>query len=303
MKTMIQKIIHQTGPTNKQIWHPLWNKCQSSWKQEFPTFEYRFWSDEEIDDLIKSNYAEYYQTYSEFPVHIMKIDFIRFCIMHSFGGIYCDLDFFCYKNFGNYIKSPKNSVWLVENPFGNDPIENSLMISSEPGHPFWLDCMNTSIKRFNETKTFRKKNLDDISIISSDKQYGMKLRPHLVFHLTGTNLISSVYRKWRNKPNTLINTLSGRLFNNLDTAYFPEIITRHCHTGVWGKENLKIIEENNNKHYDSIRGIPLHDFDFYTDYSNGQYIKTNEILHQMMNWDRNDIDGVPELESTEFTYC
>lgn len=293
---MTPKIIHQTGPTDISRWHPLWFKCQETWKTKFSDFEYRFWNDEDIDDLILTYYPEYYQMYSEFPVHILKIDFVRLVIMHRFGGIYADLDFYCYQNFYDSVKS--NDVCLLENPFGNDPIENSLFCS-KPNHPFWIDCMNEVQTRYNETKRFRKKNLEDIKIISSDKQYGLKFRPHLIFHLTGTNLISSVYRAMKHKYN--IKTLSGRLFNNNDTSYFPEIITRHIHTGVWGKENQDIIE-NDKSLISLLRNIPIDTFDFYLDYSNGEYIKSDEQLIQMLNWDKNSVEPLPYNVTSEFTY-
>jgi len=123
---MIPKIIHQTGPSNISNWHPLWFPCAQSWKNQFPTFEYKFWNDAQIDELVRTEYPDYWEMYQNFPIHIMKIDFVRLCFMHKFGGIYADLDVFCYQNFYSELKE---SVYLLENPMGNDPIENSLMCS------------------------------------------------------------------------------------------------------------------------------------------------------------------------------
>ena len=133
---MIPKIIHHTGPSNKDNWHPLWFKCRESWLKCFPNHEHRFWNDEDIDNLVYNNYPQYWEMYNSFPVHIMKIDFIRFCFMDKFGGIYADLDYYCYKNFEHVLV---NDSYVVENPFGNDPIENSLM-ASVPNSFFFKQC-------------------------------------------------------------------------------------------------------------------------------------------------------------------
>ncbi len=280
---MIPKIIHQTGPTNKDNWHPLWFKCQESWLQQFPDYDYRFWNDKEIDQLVKEKYPQYWEMYQNFPVHIMKIDFVRFCFMDTFGGIYADLDYYCYKNFSDQLT--QNS-YVVENPFGNDPIENSLMCS-EPNSLFFKKCLEKTKQRFDEVKKRDKDKLDLVSVISTNEQYGKLLRPYLVFYISGTNLLSSVYRENKN----LVSTLSGYQFNNLDYSYDKCYYTKHVHTGTWGKENLAAI--NKEKEFASLRNIPISQYNFYYDYSNGQYKREYK-----MDYDKNDVEPLPSLASS-----
>lgn len=277
---MIPKIIHQTGPSNTDEWHPLWLKCQSSWKTHFSNYEYKFWNDEEIDELVKTNYPEYWEMYQKLPVHIMKIDFVRFCIMDSFGGIYADLDFYCYKNFSEVLV---DKSYVVENPYGNDPIENSLMCSA-PNSIFFKKCMLKSMNRFNEVMTSDPSKIDFIKKIATDQKYGKILRPYLVFYITGTNLLSTVYRE--NK--SIVSTLDGFCFNNLDYSYDPCFYTKHIHTGTWGKENLAIL--NKNKDFSVLRNIPVDSYDFYFDYSYGHYKKNYQ-----MDFSKNDAEPLLNL--------
>lgn len=285
---MIPKIIHQTGPTEKSKWHPLWEKCQQSWVQNFKDYEYRFWNDQDIDNLVKNEYPEYYEMYQDFPVHILKIDFVRFCILHKFGGIYADLDYYCYDNFSEFLKS---NVHLVENPFGNDPIENSLM-ASVSGDPFFIECMNEVKTRYDFIKKTRNQSLCDIKSISRDENNAFIYRPYLVFYITGTNLISSVYRK--NKD--LVNTLPGSIFNNLDISYHPTYKAKHVHTGLWGKENIELIQ-NKKFNYAEIFEFGKHkklpfdvlDYDFFTDYTNGNF----SLYNLGLNLDKNNSDPIP----------
>lgn len=282
---MIPKIIHQTGPSNKSDWHPLWFKCQESWLKTFPDYEYKFWNDEEIDNLVEKNYPQYWDMYKNFPVHIMKIDFIRFCLMDLFGGIYADLDYFCYKNFSHLLIE---NCYVVENPFGNDPIENSLMCSV-PNSLFFKKCLEKAFLRYNEVKERDNSKLSLVRTISENKEYGKILRPYLVFYITGTNLISTVYREHTN----LVSTLPGTTFNNLDYSYNENYYAKHIHTGTWGKENLDTFDKE--KQFATLRNIPVRYYDFYHDYSNGDYERQYN-----MNFEKNDVEPFPNLNTN---YC
>jgi hypothetical protein len=276
---MIPKIIHQTAPADSSKWHPLWSRCQQSWEENFEEFEYHLWTDEDIDDLIYTHYPQYWEMYQQFPVHIMKIDFVRFAIMHHCGGIYADMDYYCYQNFYNELTHP---VYLVENPYGNDPIENSLMCS-QPGHDFWIHCMDMVRQRFDCVKKNNPDLLENIKIISADRNYGLKLRPYLVFYIAGTNLIASAYRTKMNDPD--VGTLSALYYNNCDISYDPSYRARHIHTGLWGKENQQLTELLA-KEYQALRNIPVETYDFYYDYSNGNYLKDSYTL----DWSKNDCE-------------
>lgn len=263
----IPKIIHQLAPIDKNKWHPLWEPCQNSWKTAFLNFEYKLWDDDSIDIFIQEEYPEYCNMYDELPTHIMKLDFVRFAILHKFGGIYADMDMFCYMNF--YHEFGKPTCYVVENPYGNDPIENSLL-ASIPNHKFWIQCMELSLSRHNDIKKNKTDYFNDISKISTDTENGTLIRPFLVFHITGTNLISTVYRK--NKYE--IGVFPGHLYNNNYISYHPKFRTKHIHTGLWGKENIEI-KEKRPELYNKLNDISIEEFDFYIDYSNGNFLRTN----------------------------
>lgn len=280
----IPKIIHQTAPSDKSTWHPLWEQCQHSWKENFPDFEYRLWSDEDIDELIKEQYTQFWDMYSNFPAHIMKIDFVRFAILHHCGGIYADMDYYCYQNFYDELSG---AAYVVENPYGNDPFENSLMCSAK-GAEFFMKCMELSLERYEYTKKVNPDMLTNVSIISKDKKFGLVLRPYIVFYITGTQLISSAYRKYK----YLVSPLSGMLFNNNDVSYDPMYKAKHVHTGLWGQENIELAEDLKDS-YANLRNIPIEQFDFYHDYSNGKYLK-----QPYLNIDKNDNEPQPSFMSS-----
>jgi len=135
----IPKIIHQTAMADKSKWNPIWEKCQKSWKEKFPDFEYKMWTDEDLDEFIKTNYKDFYDTvYSKYDKNIKKIDAARYFILYQYGGMYADMDFECKKNFWDQI--PQDKVSIAESATPGEQYQNALMISPK-GEPFWLDVI------------------------------------------------------------------------------------------------------------------------------------------------------------------
>jgi len=188
----------------------------------------------------------------------MRIDFARFCILHQYGGIYADMDVYCYKNFYNELT---NNLYVQEAPYGYingvTPVENALMLS-EPKNSFWISCMELSCKEFDKVR-FMKNELD----LSNKNLF-------TVLYIAGPELVLKAMIK---NPE-LVDILPGILYNNHGLSYHPEYRTKHMLTGMWGKEAT----DNRNEYikelsqYSDLTGVTIESFDFYTDYTNGGYL-------------------------------
>lgn len=137
----VSKIIHQTAPGDKSKWHPIWKHCQESWKTKFPDYEYKFWSDEDLENFIATKYPWFLDTYKGYDKTIKRVDSARYFILYEYGGIYADMDFECINNFEHLL--PEHKVSIAESPWKDDDREggrelyqNALM-ASPPKHPFW----------------------------------------------------------------------------------------------------------------------------------------------------------------------
>lgn len=289
----IPKIIHRIAPKDRNRWHPIWERCYLTWQQHFPNFEHKMWNDEEgIDNLVKEHYPHYWETYQLFPAHINRLDFVRFCILHKFGGIYADMDMFCYRNFYDDLT---HSLHIVEAPYGEEFLESSLMIS-QSNHNFWIDCMESSQKQFNEQVKTRKITVP----FNNDRAI-----QYILQSVAGPNLICKVWKKWHNTE--YVKTLPGIIFNNHGMSYHSEYRTKHMMTGMWGKESLDyLIEHFDTKNikqelghnyikemqnYVALNDITVDTFDFFHDYTNGG-MKTwfvpnieNVMNESVMNYD------------------
>jgi mannosyltransferase OCH1-like enzyme len=266
----IPKIIHHIAPADRSRWHPIWEKCYPSWHQHFSNYEFMMWNDEQdIDNLVRDHYPQCWKLYQDFPVHINRLDFVRFCILHKFGGIYADMDMFCYSNFEHEIT---HAIMIVEAPYGDEFLESSLMIS-EPNHPFWIDCMEMSSQQYYTQVKHRNIKVP----FNNDRA-----TQHILTTVAGPNLLCRVWRKWHKSDQ--VKTLSGVIYNNHGMSYHPEYRTKHLMTGMWGKESVQEIIKHSDKDvrstlsesyikemqkYVDLTGVSIDTFDFYKDYTNG----------------------------------
>ena len=112
-------------------------------KEKNPKYRHYLWSEKTVDFLIKKYYSDYWLFYSFLDPVIRKVDFARFFILHFYGGIYLDIDYYCIKGFDDYFRDyPQDltkNIILHKSCYGNW-ITNSIMLSKEK-QSFWLYCM------------------------------------------------------------------------------------------------------------------------------------------------------------------
>ena len=105
-------------------------------------WEYKFWSDKDLDLFIKQTYPDSYDMWLTLTPKIKRIDVSRYYILHHFGGVYMDMDFHLRKDIepllrGARIFSYKSYQAVVK---GWEFFGNAFM-ASEKGEDFWLDLI------------------------------------------------------------------------------------------------------------------------------------------------------------------
>lgn len=229
-----------------------------------------FWDDRAIDQMVHDHYPQYYPMFRDLPLQIMRVDFSRLCMLHLHGGIYADLDMFCYRNFFDELDAC--AVHVVEDPTGLYILENSLMIAP-PGHDFIQDCMDLCLERYRYLCTNHPWWQSTVKASLRYDDLEVRPRHHFVFWLTGSDVLALMYRR---NPGR-IKTLTGRLFNNVASIYDPELRTRHLHTGLWSP----------NQRPGPIRGVgtDFESWDPFVDYSLG-----DRPADTGLHWDKNNAD-------------
>tara|TARA_R110002020_G_scaffold193841_1_gene394410 strand:- start:338 stop:946 length:609 start_codon:yes stop_codon:yes gene_type:complete len=94
----MNKIIHQIfldiglGPIED---HPIYMDSIHTNITMNPDWEYKLWTDKDVDKLIEEQSETIRDMVKDFPTRMFLCDFIRPIILKKYGGIYMDLDVCC----------------------------------------------------------------------------------------------------------------------------------------------------------------------------------------------------------------
>ena len=119
-------------------------------KAQNPEFEVKVWGPKEARALLVEKYPQFVEKFDGFPYPIQRSDFSRYAILHAEGGIYMDIDYVLKKPLQDVIDhidadkhlSTKGAfVNETPNSFLMRRLSNSMMLSREPGHEFWMHAM------------------------------------------------------------------------------------------------------------------------------------------------------------------
>ena len=134
----IPKIIHQIwiGPRKFPKKYSDWAE---TWKLLNPTWEYKFWTEKEINSLRFIN-----RSYFDNSKNIgFKTDLARYEILNLYGGLYLDTDFECIRPIPNYLLNYEFVSCIV---FSDTPqIANGMMMSKK-GSKLIKSLINNIIK-------------------------------------------------------------------------------------------------------------------------------------------------------------
>ena len=98
---IIPKIIHQTYKFKN---HKFINFTEN-WKKKNKNWEYIFYDDNDVESFFKTHKNNINNEFPQLQIFlndcsiIEKIDIFRYLLMYYIGGIYCDIDTNCFKNF------------------------------------------------------------------------------------------------------------------------------------------------------------------------------------------------------------
>lgn len=146
----IPKVIHQTWKS-AELEQPF-KSFQASWRLHHPEWEYRFWTDQDLDVLVQTHAPGLLQLYRDYPDPICRIDLARYLILHVHGGLYCDIDFECFQNVERLLDEAAFVIGLEPdshasgNPKfserGLSRVLSPAWMASTPGHPFMRQALD-----------------------------------------------------------------------------------------------------------------------------------------------------------------
>ncbi|HML19369.1 MAG TPA: glycosyltransferase [Candidatus Dependentiae bacterium] len=143
-KYTINDIQYAETPRIPKIIHHIWlgsalpekyKAWQKTWLNHHPDWEYRLWTQKEIDEFGLKNRTQFDEarTYGE------KSDIARYEILYRLGGVYTDTDFECLQPMDVFHHCCDFYAGLE----GTTAVIGNSMIGSAPGHPILKRCIDT----------------------------------------------------------------------------------------------------------------------------------------------------------------
>ena len=111
--------------------------------------EYKMWNKEDCDNLIKSDFYHFEELWNDFFEPIQQADFIRYCILFKYGGIYIDCDIRPVKPFDELFE--KDFVFVH---WANDKkrLPYNAVMGSKPNNQLFKSIMCECEKSFYEKR-------------------------------------------------------------------------------------------------------------------------------------------------------
>jgi len=154
------RVIPQSTPKIPKIIHQIWlgspvpekfDNYRKSWKTMHPDWEYKLWTDADIEALHLENKACYNAAIN----YAERSDIARYEIIYRFGGVYADIDMECVKPID--ILHHTYDFYVGFEPLAEAPFLKRLVIipngffGARPGHPTLRKCIDS-------IEAHRKKN-------------------------------------------------------------------------------------------------------------------------------------------------
>jgi hypothetical protein len=142
------KIIHQIWfnfkkPDEESPVPDKYQEYRNTWITNNPNWTHILWRDRMADWLVHKHYNSMWTTYAQYYYPIQRVDFIRLCMLHRYGGLYADMDTKCNRSVDEMISGLERNIAFgrgkMQAKSANKP-SNYLMFS-QPGEEFWLVAM------------------------------------------------------------------------------------------------------------------------------------------------------------------
>lgn len=136
----IPKIIHQIWSSIDRPLPQDFELLSDTWKEHYPSWEYKRWNDEMMVSFIQEHYPWYWEKYNNFQYNIQRWDVIRYLILYKFGGMYVDFDYESIEPIDNLLLG-KSCCFAMEpeshnNFYRKELVFNNAMMACEPEHFF-----------------------------------------------------------------------------------------------------------------------------------------------------------------------
>lgn len=148
---MIPKNIFQTF--HHSNFNPAFQNIVDEFKNDNPSFNYQFFTNEECSEFIKTNFSgKIYNAYTRIKPGALKADLWRYCILYEFGGFYIDIDMVSLNGLDRFISKDIDFVSPIDLNLGDLEYHNifNAFIGCIPKHPIMKNAIDIIINYVEE---------------------------------------------------------------------------------------------------------------------------------------------------------
>jgi len=140
----IPRIIHMVWISSRLGTQPprKFDDNRKKFQELHPNWEVKLWTDESCQKLLAEDYPWFAPTYDKLKTVIIKVDSMKYAVLHKYGGVYVDMDMIPSFNIENVTQGTHAMMILDNNDEKGGNINNNFM-GSVSGHPFFLDMLHT----------------------------------------------------------------------------------------------------------------------------------------------------------------
>jgi len=222
--TTIPKIIIQTWKND--IIPDRYKELILSIVNNNPTYEYLFFTDNDIENFLKEYYPDYYETFLKLPVTIQKIDFFRYIAVYHYGGFYFDLDIECFKSLDPLLKY--DSIFGIDTNLGGPMCFHPRFTPyCDENRTFFVGQYAFAAKKNNEFIKILIDNIHNNIDIIIDRYNTLDDKKDLdyVYDTTGPDYVTQLYYDYDN-----IDTV--KILEHPESQTFGDYAT-HKYMGTW----------------------------------------------------------------------
>jgi len=165
-------------------------------------YEYKMWNLKDCEELIIEKYPQYIDLWTEFRYPIQRADFIRYLILHSYGGWYVDCDVYPIQSLHSL--SDNKQVFTSWNNDKDKKPYNAVM-GSVKNNPLFIKICNDI-----EFRTIEKQNIEIYNT----------WKGRLVFHTTGHHMLKRHVPKEDIHDLLVVYNEKKKIFITADNPYF-----------------------------------------------------------------------------------
>ena len=117
-----------TKPTATSIPEKLL-ALQLTWSKHNPDWVHLVWTDEDIEEWIRTNFAWFFGTFARYETPVQRADAFRYFALSAYGGVYADMDYECKVSLDRVAATMTRPIGFVSPGEDSHSISNSLIIS------------------------------------------------------------------------------------------------------------------------------------------------------------------------------